>query len=219
MASVNEQNNEGVAEADKQASPPIQHGETHSRSMTHTPKGAAMTIIEACPAVPNQPSEGIKCPSPTLAIPKKDGTSREITMKVEGLLPPTFDSTGEQVTGAETNKLRLQNRRRRHTLQDEQDQTSMWTMHTGQVVLPPKVELAKKYLNEMCPQGIGTSHPAGELLAEWAQLGCPTQTGQPWSKLEMWEAVDRGPHQSSHSPKALAHFKTKSKEKVAAGQA
>ena len=30
MASMNEQNNKGVAEADKQASPPIQRGKTHS---------------------------------------------------------------------------------------------------------------------------------------------------------------------------------------------
>jgi hypothetical protein len=125
MASANEQNNEGMAEADKQASPPIQHGKTHSQSTTHTPKGAAMTINGACPTVPNQPSEGIKCPSPTLDIPKKDGASREITMNLEGLQPPTFDSAGEQVTGAETNKLQLQNRRRTHALQDEQDQTSM----------------------------------------------------------------------------------------------
>ncbi len=95
----------------------------------------------------------------------------------------------------------------------------MWTMHTGQAVLPPKAELPKKYLNEMCPQLIATSHSAGKLLAEWAQLGCPTQTGWPWLKLEMWEAVDRRPHQSSLSPKAIAHFKAESKEKVAAGQA
>jgi hypothetical protein len=95
----------------------------------------------------------------------------------------------------------------------------MWTTHTGQMVLPPKAELAKKYLNEMCPQGIATSPPAGELLAEWAQCGCPTQTGRPWSKLEMWEAIDRGPHQLSLSPKAIAHFKAESKEKVAARQA
>ncbi len=78
--------------------------------------------------------------------------------------------------------------------------------------------IAKKYLNEMCPQGIDTSHPVGNLLAEWVQLGCPTQTGRPWSKLEMWKAINRGPHRSSLSPKAIAHFKDESKEKVAAGQ-
>jgi hypothetical protein len=70
----------------------------------------------------------------------------------------------------------------------------------------------------MCLQGLTTSHPAGELLAEWSQLGCPIWTGRPWSKMKMWEAVERGPHQSSLSPKAIAHFKAKSKEKVMAGQ-
>jgi hypothetical protein len=141
--------------------------------MTHTPKGAATTINGACPMVPNQPSEGIKCPSPTLDIPKKDGTSHEITMKLESLQPPTSDSTGEQVTGTENDKLRSQHRRRRHALQDKQDQTSMWTMHTGQAVLPPKAELAKKYLNEICPQGIATSHPAGKLFGRVGAIGMP----------------------------------------------
>jgi hypothetical protein len=35
--------------------------------------------------------------------------------------------------------------------------------------------------------------------------------------MEMWEAIEQGPHQLSLSPKAIAHFKAKSKEKVAAG--
>ncbi len=35
----------------------------------------------------------------------------------------------------------------------------------------------------------------------------------------MWEAVARGPHQSSTSPEALAHFTEESIEKVQAGQA
>jgi hypothetical protein len=71
----------------------------------------------------------------------------------------------------------------------------------------------------MCPQGLATSHPAGELLAEWSQLGFPTRTGRTWSKMEMWEAIERGPQKLSLSPKAIAHFKAKSKEKVMAGQA
>jgi hypothetical protein len=71
----------------------------------------------------------------------------------------------------------------------------------------------------MCPAGIATLHPVGELLAKWSQLGCPTKTGWPWSKEEMWEAVTHGPHQSSLSPKALAHFVKESIVKVKAGQA
>ncbi len=62
-------------------------------------------------------------------------------------------------------------------------------------------------------------HPVGELLAEWSQLGCLTKTGRPLSKEEMWEAVACGPHQSSLSPKALAHFVKESVAKVKAGQA
>jgi hypothetical protein len=104
-------------------------------------------------------------------------------------------------------------------IQDNQDPPSMWTTHRGSVSLPPKTTLPPKYLNKMGLQGLATSHPAGELLAEWSQLVCPTRTGQPWSKMEMWEAVEWGPHQSSLSPKAIAHFKAESKDKVTAGQA
>ena len=128
---------------------------------------------------------------------------------VEGLLPPILEQTGTLLTGAETDKLRLQNRRRRHALQEQQVPTTLWSTHTGQA----------SYRNEMCPAGIATSHPAGELLSEWSQLGCPTKTGRPWSKEEMWEAVARGPHQSSRSPDAIAHFATESAEKVRVGQA
>jgi hypothetical protein len=71
----------------------------------------------------------------------------------------------------------------------------------------------------MCPAGIATLHPAGELLSEWSQLGCPTKTGRLWSKEEMWEAVARGPHQSSQSIEALAYFAAESAKKVKVGQA
>ncbi len=36
--------------------------------------------------------------------------------------------------------------------------------------------------------------------------------------MEMWEAVEQGPHQLSLSPEAIAHFKAKSNKKVMAGQ-
>ena len=115
-------------------------------------------------------------------------------------------------------KLRLQNKRRRHALQEQQVPTTLWSTHTGQASLPPRQEQPLDYHNEMCPAGIAMLHPAGELLSEWSQLGCPTNTGKPWSKEEMWEAVARGPHQSSRLPEALAHFATESAEKVRVGQ-
>jgi hypothetical protein len=43
--------------------------------------------------------------------------------------------------------------------------------------------------------------------------------GRPWSKEDIWAAVEQGPHQSSLTPEALVHFAEESIEKVKAGQA
>ena len=136
-----------------------------------------------------------------------------------GLQAPTLAATGNLVTGAETDKLRLQNKRQRQSFQDQQAPTSMWTTHTGTTTLPTTHDRPTNYRNEMCSAGIATLHPAGELLAEWSQLGCPTKTGCPWSKEEIWAAVERGPHQSSLTLEALVHFAKESIKKVKAGQA
>ena len=71
----------------------------------------------------------------------------------------------------------------------------------------------------MCPNGLAFKHPAAALLKEWATFGCPTRTGTPWLKEEMWEAVTRGPHNSARSPEAIAHFKAEAAEKVRTNQA
>jgi hypothetical protein len=138
---------------------------------------------------------------------------------LKGLQPPILKQTSGFVTGAETNKLRLQNKRWRHTLQEQQVPLTLWTTHTGHASLPTKHKHPLKYRNKMCLAGIVTSHPAGEMLVKWSQLGCSTKTGQPWSKKEMWEAVAQGPHQSSLSPDALARFSAESAKKVKVGQA
>ena len=113
---------------------------------------------------------------------------------MEGLKPPTLDATGSLVSGKDIEKLRPQNKRTRHTLQDQQQHNSMWTTHTGTTVLPPSSPLPERWRGGMCPSGIATSHPAGELLSEWATMGCPTHTGRNWTTEELWEAVERGPH-------------------------
>ncbi len=138
---------------------------------------------------------------------------------LKGLQPPILEPSGHCVTGANTNSLQIQNKRHRHKLQEIQPPTSWWTKHTGDAVLPPHRPRDTSYRNKMCPAGLATSHPAGKPLAEWSKLGCPTRTGKPWTKDEMWEAVEKGPHQSSLSPDALAHFAEESVAKVAAGQA
>ena len=81
-------------------------------------------------------------------------------------------------------------------------------------IQPPQV-----YRNSMCPTGRALAHPATGLLTEWATLGCPTCTGKPWTREEIWEAVARGPHQSALSPEALAHFAEEAAEKVRTKQA
>jgi hypothetical protein len=136
-----------------------------------------------------------------------------------GLQAPTLATAGNLVTAAETDKLRLQNKRWRQSLQDQQLPTSMCSTHTGVKTLPTTHERLTNYCNEMCPAGIAMSHPAGKLLAKWSQLGCPTKTGRSWSKEDIWVAVERGLHQSSLTLEALVHFAKKSVKKIKAGQA
>ncbi len=71
----------------------------------------------------------------------------------------------------------------------------------------------------MCPSGHALEHPAAPLLSKWAQLGCPTMAGQPWTKEEIWEVVARGPHQLALSQEAIEHFTIKAEEKVCTKQA
>ncbi len=71
----------------------------------------------------------------------------------------------------------------------------------------------------MCPRGRALAHPAAGLLTEWATMGCPTHTGQPWTKEEIWEVVACSPHWSTLSPEAIAHFSTEAAEQVCTKQA
>jgi hypothetical protein len=136
----------------------------------------------------------------------------------EGLLPPVIEATSTPVAGRDIERLWLQNKQRRPALQQHQTHTLAWTSHRGDTVLPPSTPLPDKWRGDMCPSGIATSHPAGELLHEWSRIGCPTRTGRPWTKDEIWEAVKRGPHRSALSDKALEHFAAEAIKKVNAGQ-
>ena len=71
----------------------------------------------------------------------------------------------------------------------------------------------------MCPTGLALEHPAASTLQEYATYGCPAKTGTEWTKAEIWEAVERGPHVSALSAEALEHFKEEARKKVATGQA
>ncbi len=149
----------------------------------------------------------------------KDDTAIVARRLLSGLEPPCLDATGGCVTGADTPQHRIKNKRRRKALLATQSPKTQWTMYQGEFELPtPKAPLAA-HRGEMCPTGLALCHPVAELLIEWSSYRCPTRTGKRWTKAEMQEAVDRGPHRSAMSDEAIAHFKAEVKEKVKMGQA
>ncbi len=139
----------------------------------------------------------------------------------EGLKPPRLEETGGAIHRDNKTKMRKENNCRWWQLKLEQIKESQWTAHQGNTsnTLMPHPHTAVGYQNSMCPSGRALAHSAAGLLSEWARLGCPTQTGQLWTKEEIWEAVARGPHWSALSPEALAHFAAEAAEKVHIKQA
>ena len=149
-----------------------------------------------------------------------DSGAREIG---DLLQPPKLAATGDGVTGLTTGALRLQNKRRRTQMLVEQQEYTQWVQHQGRIFISEHEWEARERVDtggkQMYPRGRARQHPAGDLLEEWARYGCPAATGRNWTKEQMQEAIDRGPHQSALEPAALEHFRLEIKEKVEAGQA
>jgi hypothetical protein len=123
--------------------------------------------------------------------------------------------------GINKKKLRTENWRQRQALQQAQTKPTLWTDYTGDAVLPQGADDKSRpaHRNSMCLAGMALHHPAAETLLNWAEFGCPTQTGKPWSISEMEEAIAHGPHQSALTPEALEHVAVEIKEKVLSNQA
>jgi hypothetical protein len=130
-----------------------------------------------------------------------------------GLEPPPLEVTGGPVTGADTPQHRIENKHRRKALLATQSPKTQWTIYRGEFELPPPKELLATHRGGMCPSGLALHHPAAELLAEWATYGCPTCTGRRWTKEEMQEAVDHGPHHSAMSKEALLTSRQRSRRR------
>ncbi len=143
------------------------------------------------------------------------------TVAYAGLNQPRLQSSNSVVLGEAKKQMRRKNKQCRKALRAEQTLVSPWTQHNGlgDTITPTDHEACPPHRNFMCPNGLALHHPAAKLLKEWATFGCPTRTGTPWSKEEMWEAVTRGPHSSARSPEAIAHFKAEAAEKVRTNQA
>lgn len=141
------------------------------------------------------------------------------TRHLPGLSAPTLHTTGQPVQGDNRSKHRKENKARRRQQQGLQCNKTYWTTHKGEVQLTNVQSNRPLYRNSMCPTGLALEHPAASTLLEYSKYGCPTQTGKDWTKQQIWEAVERGPHVSALSAEALEHFREEAREKVATGQA
>jgi hypothetical protein len=70
-----------------------------------------------------------------------------------------------------------------------------------------------KYRNSMCPTGLALAHPGAPTLQEYGMYGCPAKTGKPWTKAEIWEAVEWGPHVLALLVEVLKHSNKKHSRK------
>jgi hypothetical protein len=55
---------------------------------------------------------------------QKGSGNKNVDQQVEGLLPPTLEATGQLVSGKDIKRLRLQNKRRQHALQEQQEKVT-----------------------------------------------------------------------------------------------
>ncbi len=130
------------------------------------------------------------------------------------LCPPALNNTAS-VTGQTTPALRKENKRR--SIDSQRTRThspQWWKHHTGDFTPPPPLPPVPNHINNMCARGLALHHPAGVLLTNYATLGCPTETGQPWTLEMMQAAIDRGPHKSTLHPDATGQLHLEVAEKV-----
>ena len=138
--------------------------------------------------------------------------------KFPGLQEPRL-ATGVTINGTNKRQHRRENKARRIALQEEQEEVTYWETHEGTFGMPKKKEELEKWRGQMCPRGLALHHPAAGKLLQYATGGCPSNTGQPWTKQQMQEAIDRGPHVSALEPDAMEQFHMEVAEKVRVGHA
>jgi hypothetical protein len=130
-----------------------------------------------------------------------------------GLLPPML-ADGSRVNGDNKRQLKRENKAKRIEKQINQEPVSHWTTYEGQFEMPPEIAGIDEWEGQMCPSGLALHHPAAATLLEYATGGCPTNTGSPWTKQQMQEAIDRGPHVSALDPEAIVQMEEEVADKV-----
>jgi len=66
----------------------------------------------------------------------------------------------------------------------------------------------------MYPRTYATRHPAGALLNQYADKGCPVDCGIPWTKEHIIKALRHGPHNSAQGKLARQALITEAHNKV-----
>ena len=77
----------------------------------------------------------------------------------------------------------------------------------------PAKEVAGKF-GLMHPSSFALDHDAADMLLEWAENGCPVDTGPEWTREQIEEAIRRGPHKSANEEGAVEFLKNETNEKV-----
>jgi hypothetical protein len=152
-----------------------------------------------------------------VANKKKSLALEDKAMNNSGLEPPTLAS-GERVNGKNKSQLKKENKAKRIKLQELQSKQSYWTEYKGDFEAPPAKENPLEWRNSMCPQNLALHHPAAETLLKYATGGCPTNTGEPWTKEMIWAAVEQGPHVSALNPEAVEQLHAEIEAKRQIGQ-
>jgi hypothetical protein len=182
-------------------SPPEQSSAGARKRVAGTPVNEAQPPLEHSSAGARK---RVRWRQPVQCSTHDTATTRGRSATLNGIQPPILLSTGHLATGTKTDRLRLQNKRRRHAFQDAQVPTSF----------EPK---SYPYRTHGLTPTV-TKCARGTCARQMVQNGLPNSNGKPLDQgKEMWEAVERGPHKSSLTPAAIAHFAEESAEKVRVG--
>ena len=134
-----------------------------------------------------------------------------------GLGPPKL-STGARIDGNNKRQDKRENKVARRCMQELQKDPHYWTAYRGDFELPGPQENPTDWKGSMCPKNLALEHPAANKLLQYATGGCPCNSGKPWTKEQMWEAVARGPHVSALEEDAIAQLEGEIANKVKCGQ-
>ena len=77
--------------------------------------------------------------------------------------------------------------------------------------IPVKATVGKFGL--MHPTKHALDHEASEMMLDWAEHGCPVDTGPDWSREQIEVALERGPRKSTFLPGAAEFLVLETKEK------